>query len=75
VNRSSGARLFGVQITTNGGIEFGPEQTLPINGFLVFNTYRDYDVTPDNKGFVMVFRRKRRQDGRESASSRTGSRN
>jgi serine/threonine-protein kinase len=55
LNRSHGARLFAVDVTTNGGFEFGPERELPMKGFLVFNTYRDYDVAQDNKRFLMVF--------------------
>jgi serine/threonine-protein kinase len=55
LNRSHGARLFAVDIATNNGVEFGPERELPVKGFLVFNSYRDYDIAPDNKRFLMVF--------------------
>jgi serine/threonine-protein kinase len=55
LNRSHGARLFGVDITTEGSVEFGAERALPLEGFLVFFSYRDFDVTRDDGRFLMVF--------------------
>jgi dipeptidyl aminopeptidase/acylaminoacyl peptidase len=55
LNRSRGASLFAVDIGAAGGVvEFGPERVLPLEGFMVFNTYRDYDITRDNR-FLMVY--------------------
>jgi hypothetical protein len=54
VHLSRGARLFTVDVATGNGVEFGPERTLPLEGFLVFYTYRDYDVTPDGRHFLVI---------------------
>ena len=47
--------IMGVDVSTDGPFRFGNEQTLPIEGNLIFTTYRDYDITPDGKQFLMVF--------------------
>ena len=48
-------RVQTVNVTTAPDFSFGNEHTLPIERFLVFSTYRDYDITPDGERFVMVF--------------------
>jgi serine/threonine-protein kinase len=53
--RSTGAALYTVSVDLGGRIAIGPERTLPIEGFLVFNGSRDYDITPDGKRFVLVY--------------------
>jgi Tol biopolymer transport system component/predicted Ser/Thr protein kinase len=54
LSRSQGARLFSMPITARGGVEFGAERMLPLEGFLVFNTYKDYDITADGKRFLLI---------------------
>jgi hypothetical protein len=55
ISRSQEARLFSVPIMAQGGIEIGAERTLPIEGFLIFNTYRDFDLASDGLRFVMIY--------------------
>jgi WD40 repeat protein len=53
---SQGRRLTVRSISTSGGLTFGSEQLLPVEGFLQFgNGYRDYDISPDGKQFLMIF--------------------
>ncbi len=52
---NAGARIAGVAVSTDGAFGFGNEQTLPIEGFLVVGTYRDYDITPDGQRFLLAF--------------------
>jgi serine/threonine-protein kinase len=54
VTRSQGMRLFAVPIQTDGRFEFGNERTLPLDRFLAFRGYQDYDITPDGQRFLMV---------------------
>jgi hypothetical protein len=35
-------------------VAFEAERTLPMEGFLTFNTYRDYDISSDGTRFLMV---------------------
>src|SRR5262249_4103387 len=50
------ARLYVRGISTSGGLTFGSEQLLPVEGFLQHgNGYRDYDISPDGKQFLMIF--------------------
>ena len=58
--RSEGARLYSVPVTTVGSFGFGAERALPIDGFLVFNTFRDYDITRDGKRLLLVYPAERR---------------
>ena len=55
ISRTQGARLFSLPISTAGTVQFGNERTLPLEGFLVFNTYRDYDITPDGTRFLLIY--------------------
>jgi len=50
-----GTRLIGVDFGSDDACEVGVERLLPITGFSVFGSYRDYDITPDGEGFLMVF--------------------
>jgi serine/threonine-protein kinase len=53
---SQGRRLTVRSISTSGRLTFGSEQLLPVEGFLQFgNGYRDYDISPDGKQFLMIF--------------------
>ena len=54
VTRSRGMQLFAVPISTDGRFEFGIEKTLPLDRFLAFRGYRDYDITSDGARFLMV---------------------
>jgi serine/threonine-protein kinase len=49
------APLVAVEVTTDGVFTFGNEQILPMNGFMTFFAYRDYDFMPDGERMVMVF--------------------
>jgi Tol biopolymer transport system component len=49
------ANLKAVRITTNPVLAFSSESTLPIRDFLVFINYRDYDIMPNGREFLMVF--------------------
>ena len=42
-------------ISTSGGLTFGSEQLLPVQGFLQFDSRRNYDILPDGKQFLMIF--------------------
>ncbi len=44
-----------VDIVTQPAFAFSNEQTLPVEGFNVVSTYRDYDMSPDGKRLLMVF--------------------
>ena len=48
-------QLVSVQISTRGIVGYSNEQTIPIQGFLMFFGSRDYDITKDGKNFLMVF--------------------
>src|SRR5262249_10993740 len=47
--------LNAIKITTNPVPVFSSENTLPIRDFLVFTNYRDYDIMPNGREFLMVF--------------------
>ncbi len=47
--------LRSVDIVTEPAFAFSNEQTLPVEGFIVVATYRDYDVSPDGERLLMVF--------------------
>ena len=59
-------RLRSVDLITAPEFGFTNERTLPIEGFSVANTYRDYDMTPDSERLLMVFP-EGRTDGAESS--------
>jgi hypothetical protein len=44
-----------VDIATSGEPKVGDPVVLPINGFRQGELRRQYDLTPDGKGFVMLF--------------------
>ena len=50
-----GTRLIAVDIEDPDTYVLGPERALPISGFSVFSTYRDYDIAGDGERFLMVF--------------------
>ena len=50
-----GTRLNAVDIEDPDTYVLGPERALPISGFSVFSTYRDYDISSDGERFLMVF--------------------
>ena len=52
---TAGITLRSVDIVTEPAFAFSNEQTLPVEGFNVVATYRDYDITPDGKRLLMVF--------------------
>ncbi len=54
LSRTQGARLLSVPISTRGSVAFGAERTLPMEGFLVFNTYKDYDIARDGRFLLIV---------------------
>ena len=47
--------LRSVDIVTEPAFAFSNEQTLPIEGFTVVGSYRDYDMSPDGERLLMVF--------------------
>jgi len=49
------SQIMGMEVTTDDGITFRNRQTLPIEGALMSNGYRDFDITPDGERFVMVY--------------------
>jgi serine/threonine-protein kinase len=51
----AGIALRYIEIKSDPAFAFGPEQTLPIEGFSVVSFFRDYDVTPDGERLVMMF--------------------
>src|SRR5262249_10273008 len=51
MNRS---QLKAVTITTRPAPAFSSEKTLPIRDFLAFVNYRDYDIMPYGRGFLMI---------------------
>ena len=48
-------RLIAIDVETEDGFSWGTERPIPIEGFAVFNGYRDYDIMPDGEQFVMIF--------------------
>ena len=44
----------GVDINVEPAFSFSNERVLPLEGFLVFGSYRDYDITPDGERFVVI---------------------
>ncbi len=44
-----------VDIVTEPAFAFSNEQTLPVEGFNVVGSYRDYDMSPDGERLLMVF--------------------
>jgi serine/threonine-protein kinase len=55
VYRSTGASLYAVPVSTEKGVRVGSERALPMEGFLVFHSYCDYDIAPDGQRYVMVY--------------------
>jgi hypothetical protein len=47
-------QIVGVEVNTQGGFEFGPEQTLPIPSVFLNTGLRNYDITPDGQRFLVV---------------------
>lgn len=50
-----GDRIFQMDIATDGQPKAGDPVALPIQGFEQRDLRRQYDLTPDGKGFVMLF--------------------
>jgi eukaryotic-like serine/threonine-protein kinase len=50
------AQLYAVPITLGSTVTVGAPVTLPIKGFLQGAARRMYDVTPDGKSFLLLFR-------------------
>jgi Tol biopolymer transport system component len=48
-------QMFQMDITTSGEPKVGDPVALPIKGFRQAELRRQYDLTPDGKGFVMLF--------------------
>ncbi len=46
--------LKAVDINVEPAFSFSNERVLPLEGFLVFGSYRDYDITPDGERFVVI---------------------
>ena len=63
---TSPRRLQSVDVKTAPDFTFGNERTLPIERFLIFSFYRDYDITPDGQRFVMVFPEGQAEPGESS---------
>jgi serine/threonine-protein kinase len=62
-SRGAGITLRSVDIVTQPAFAFSNEQTLPVEGFKVVATYRDYDITPDGEQLLMVFPANRSDTG------------
>ena len=60
---SAGITLRSVDIVTEPAFAFSNEQTLPIEGFTVVGSYRDYDMSPDGERLLMVFPADRPETG------------
>jgi hypothetical protein len=52
---NSGPKINAVTITTKPVPGFTSEKELTIQGFLPVTNYREYDIMPNGKDFVMVF--------------------
>jgi serine/threonine-protein kinase len=50
-----GTQLIAVDLGNGGNFSVGAERPLPITGFSVVGTYRDYDISADGQQFLMVF--------------------
>ena len=48
-----GRAVLGVEIDTQDGFEFGPEQTLPF-AYTTVAMFRNYDITPGGEHFLLV---------------------
>ena len=66
VATGAGITLRSVDVVTEPDFAFSNEQTLPIDGFIVVSTYRDYDITPDDERLVMVFPADQTEGGKSS---------
>jgi Protein kinase domain/WD40-like Beta Propeller Repeat len=55
VGQANAARIKAVAITTNPVPTFTSDMDLPIQGFALATNYREYDIMPSGKEFVMVF--------------------
>jgi serine/threonine protein kinase/Tol biopolymer transport system component len=55
VGEINAARIKAVTITTSPVPVFTSDKELPIQGFVLATNYRDYDVMPNGREFVMVF--------------------
>ena len=53
--RRSTSTLKVVNIVTEPDFAFSNERTLPLERFVNFVSYRDYDITPDGEKLLMVF--------------------
>jgi eukaryotic-like serine/threonine-protein kinase len=51
----TGGQIYRMDVTTSGEPKAGDAVALPIRGFLQGDLRRQYDLTPDGKGFVMLF--------------------
>ena len=48
------AQLMGLDVSTEGAFTFRNPRQVPIQGALMFTNYRDFDLMPDGKRFVMI---------------------
>ncbi len=55
ISETAGMTLRSVDIVTQPTFAFSNEQTLPVEGFNVETSYRDYDMRPDGERLLMVF--------------------
>ena len=55
-----------VDIVTEPAFAFSNEQTLPVEGFTVVASSRDYDMSPDGERLLMVFPADRSDSGEAS---------
>ena len=55
VGQANAASIKAVTITTEPVPSFTSDKDLPIQGFALAQNYREYDVLPNGKEFVMVF--------------------
>ena len=55
LNTGLGPQLLAMEISTDGALTFGGQRTLPMQGSMMFQNYRDYDILPDGEQFVMIF--------------------
>lgn len=54
LDEGGATQLMGIEVTTVGGVTFRNLRTLPVEGMLMFQLYRDYDLAPDGQRFVVV---------------------
>jgi len=68
VSTTAGITLRSVDVVTEPDFAFGNEQTLPIERFIAVAFHRNYDITPDGEGLVMVFPADQTETGAASRS-------